>query len=101
MRPFGNQEKIRSSLFSSSPLCRCGICIEPGAQHREIGFTSTSSMTQPVERDFAESLEKNEAVKENAKLPGWFKVPTPLGTYNPDWAVLGNAGWPGTTVLCR
>lgn len=23
-----------------------------------------------------------------AKLPGWFKVPTPLGTYNPDWAVL-------------
>ena len=22
------------------------------------------------------------------KLPGWFKVPTPLGTYNPDWAVL-------------
>lgn len=24
------------------------------------------------------------------KLPGWFKVPTPLGTYNPDWAVLVN-----------
>ena len=23
-----------------------------------------------------------------AKLPGWFKVPTPLGTYNPDWAVV-------------
>ena len=23
-----------------------------------------------------------------AKLPGWFKVPTPLGSYNPDWAVL-------------
>jgi type III restriction enzyme len=28
------------------------------------------------------------AVKVYAKLPGWFKVPTPLGTYNPDWAVL-------------
>ena len=41
-----------------------------------------------VERDFAEALEKNEAVKVYAKLPGWFKVPTPLGTYNPDWAVL-------------
>ena len=41
-----------------------------------------------IERDFAESLEKNEAVKVYAKLPGWFKVPTPLGTYNPDWAVL-------------
>ena len=23
-----------------------------------------------------------------AKLPGWFTVPTPLGNYNPDWAVL-------------
>ncbi len=41
-----------------------------------------------VERTFAEQLEKNEAVKIYAKLPAWFKVPTPLGTYNPDWAVL-------------
>jgi type III restriction enzyme len=41
-----------------------------------------------VERTFAEQMEKNEAVKVYAKLPGWFKVPTPLGTYNPDWAVL-------------
>jgi type III restriction enzyme len=41
-----------------------------------------------VERRFAEELEANEAVKVYAKLPGWFKVPTPLGTYNPDWAVL-------------
>lgn len=43
---------------------------------------------QGGERAFAESLEKNEAVGVYAKLPGWFKVPTPLGTYNPDWAVL-------------
>ena len=28
------------------------------------------------------------SVKVYAKLPGWFKVPTPLGSYNPDWAVL-------------
>ena len=42
----------------------------------------------PTERDFADGLEKNEAIKLYAKLPGWFKVPTPLGTYNPDWAVL-------------
>lgn len=41
-----------------------------------------------VERTFAEQLERNEAVKVYAKLPGWFKVPTPLGNYNPDWAVL-------------
>jgi type III restriction enzyme len=41
-----------------------------------------------TERTFAEDLEKNEAIKVYAKLPAWFKVPTPLGHYNPDWAVL-------------
>ena len=41
-----------------------------------------------TERTFADDLEKNEAIKMYAKLPGWFKIPTPLGTYNPDWAVL-------------
>mgnify|MGYP001457152162 CR=1 FL=1 len=41
-----------------------------------------------TEAAFADGLEKNEAVKVYAKLPGWFKVPTPLGSYNPDWAVL-------------
>ena len=24
------------------------------------------------------------------KLPGWFKIPTPLGNYNPDWALVKN-----------
>lgn len=41
-----------------------------------------------TERDFADAMEKNDAIKIYAKLPGWFKVPTPLGSYNPDWAVL-------------
>ena len=41
-----------------------------------------------TEKTFAEQLEKNEAIKVYAKLPAWFKVPTPLGSYNPDWAVL-------------
>jgi type III restriction enzyme len=40
------------------------------------------------EANFAKELEKNEAVRVYAKLPGWFRVPTPLGSYNPDWAVL-------------
>ena len=41
-----------------------------------------------VERDFAQSFESREEVKVYAKLPDWFKIDTPLGTYNPDWAVL-------------
>ena len=41
-----------------------------------------------IEATFADQLEKNTAVKVYAKLPGWFTVPTPLGSYNPDWAIL-------------
>jgi type III restriction enzyme len=41
-----------------------------------------------TERGFAQQLEMNTAIKLYAKLPGWFTVPTPLGAYNPDWAVL-------------
>jgi type III restriction enzyme len=41
-----------------------------------------------VERSFAEQLEANASVKVYAKLPAWFQVSTPLGPYNPDWAVL-------------
>lgn len=41
-----------------------------------------------IESAFAKGLEENEAVKLYTKLPGWFKIETPLGNYNPDWAVL-------------
>ena len=41
-----------------------------------------------VESRFAEEMEKNEAVKLYVKLPSWFKIPTPLGNYLPDWALL-------------
>ena len=40
------------------------------------------------EASFARELERNEAVRVYAKLPQWFQVPTPLGSYNPDWAIV-------------
>ncbi len=43
-----------------------------------------------IESEFAKSFEQSENVKVYAKLPGWFKIDTPLGSYNPDWAVLVN-----------
>ena len=41
-----------------------------------------------VEREVAEKLDSHENVKFYCKLPRWFVVPTPLGNYNPDWAVV-------------
>lgn len=39
-----------------------------------------------VEKQFARDLDNNENVKLFVKLPGWFRIDTPLGPYNPDWA---------------
>lgn len=41
-----------------------------------------------IEESFARFFERNDHVKVYAKLPGWFKIDTPLGSYNPDWAIL-------------
>jgi type III restriction enzyme len=41
-----------------------------------------------VELAFAEFLEERGDVPLFLKLPGWFLVPTPLGNYNPDWAIV-------------
>ncbi|AOM41802.1 type III restriction-modification system endonuclease [Xenorhabdus hominickii] len=41
-----------------------------------------------TEFNFAEKLESAEEVKIYSKLPSWFKIDTPLGSYNPDWAIL-------------
>ena len=41
-----------------------------------------------IEKDFVEDLERREDVKLYVKLPGWFTVPTPIGEYNPDWALV-------------
>ena len=41
-----------------------------------------------IEREFAEQLDQREDIKLFVKLPGWFKVDTPVGEYNPDWAIV-------------
>lgn len=41
-----------------------------------------------VERQFLEKLKKRNDVRLFVKLPGWFKVKTPVGNYNPDWGLV-------------
>lgn len=41
-----------------------------------------------VESQFARDCESSEQVKFYFKLPNWFKIPTPIGNYNPDWALV-------------
>lgn len=41
-----------------------------------------------IERQTAYALDGAENVRFFCKLPRWFKIPTPVGDYNPDWAVV-------------
>jgi type III restriction enzyme len=45
-------------------------------------------LTSTTERAFAHDCSVEERVKLFFKLPRQFKIPTPLGTYNPDWALV-------------
>lgn len=69
------QEELRGYLTTTLPA-------------KKSVYTHVVYDSAGVEKPFAEDLEKNEKIKVYAKLPAWFKVPTPLGTYNPDWAVV-------------
>jgi type III restriction enzyme len=55
-----------------------GTCIYDG-----VPFDS-----QTIEKPFIEALEKRKDVKLYIKLPSWFRVTTPIGEYNPDWAIV-------------
>lgn len=44
-----------------------------------------------IEREFAKKLDQRQDIKLFVKLPGWFVIDTPLGTYNPDWAIVKHA----------
>ncbi len=41
-----------------------------------------------VEKDFAIKIDHDERIKLFIKLPGWFSIDTPVGGYNPDWAII-------------
>ena len=45
-----------------------------------------------VEKDFAIEAENDDEVLLYAKLPSTFKIDTPIGAYNPDWAIVLNTG---------
>lgn len=55
-------------------------------KHRDKALFDAIEYESEVEKQFARDLDSNENVKLFVKLPSWFKIDTPIGTYNPDWA---------------
>jgi type III restriction-modification system, restriction endonuclease subunit len=48
--------------------------------------------SQGIEKQFAEQLEQQQAVEVYTKLPRGFYINTPVGKYNPDWAIVFREG---------
>lgn len=55
-------------------------------QNRDKTLFDAIEYDSEVERQFARDLDTNENVRLFVKLPSWFRIDTPIGPYNPDWA---------------
>jgi type III restriction enzyme len=56
-------------------------------QHKTLFSHIVIDSNSSPERRFAEACEANDDVLFYIKLPRWFLIETPVGEYNPDWAV--------------
>lgn len=75
-------------IFLDGPQILTSKCTEDRCFSKHI-FTYVDTDSE-VERKFAQELQNAEDVCVFAKLPDKFKIPTPVGNYNPDWAIAFN-----------
>jgi type III restriction enzyme len=71
------QSRLENMLQTSKPLVEA-----PHSVYDSVPCDSS------IEEAFVRDLENRDDVLLYLKLPNWFKVDTPVGEYNPDWAVV-------------
>jgi type III restriction enzyme len=82
-------ETFKESIFTQNTLKgHYGKNAIPAEKHI-FDYVVTDSK---IERTFAKELDISKEVQVYAKLPRGFFIPTPLGNYNPDWAIVFNEG---------
>lgn len=83
----GDHEYFEQSLFEDKELIGYmkANAVEVSSDKSVYNYVRYDS---EIEMEFAERLNNDEDVKLFVKLPSSFKIDTPLGYYNPDWAVL-------------
>jgi type III restriction enzyme len=81
----GDAEYYSQELFENKELfgyLKSNLKSSEKSPYNYVVYDST------IESTLANEFEKSENISVYAKLPNWFTIDTPLGTYNPDWAVL-------------
>ncbi|MBU0478062.1 DEAD/DEAH box helicase family protein [bacterium] len=51
-------------------------------------YSKLVALDSNVEYEFAKECENRDDIEFYFKLPFWFKIKTPIGSYNPDWALI-------------
>ena len=93
---WGEVETYQSSVYPPAadnmtpPVSKTILQARPlDDQKAEMGEPFSCVLTDSTpENKFAQDCSNDERVRFFFKLPSRFKIPTPLGNYNPDWAVV-------------
>ena len=81
-------ERYDSSIFAVEKAKEDFVKAFPAKNHiYDYVFTDSKG-----EREFVEELDTSAEVTVYAKLPRGFAIPTPVGDYNPDWAIAFDSG---------
>jgi len=83
----GSEAEWEMMLFQSEELINYLTALQ--VQHSVYEYVVYES---EVEREFARRLDQREDIKLFVKLPGKFEIDTPVGKYNPDWAIVKRDG---------
>jgi type III restriction enzyme len=78
------QDKFDLDIFTAGQTQKDLSKAGKKLQHHIYDYALTDS---DVERDFVEELDTCTEIAVYAKLPRGFLIPTPVGDYNPDWAI--------------
>lgn len=79
------EETFDESIFTDNP--ESGRLSDTGMLTSEKGIYNYVKVDSKVEAKFKSDLDQFDDVVVYAKLPGKFHIPTPIGNYNPDWAI--------------
>ena len=82
----GGNEYYSQELFDNEELfgyIKSNLSESSKSPHEYVVYDSQT------ESGLTKEFEQSQNVSVYAKLPNWFKIDTPLGSYNPDWVV----GW--------
>ena len=83
-------ETFDSSVFTDNP--ESGKLSDKRILESEKGVYHYVKVDSDTEKKFKEELDQFDDVMVYTKLPSKFKISTPLGDYNPDWAIAFREG---------